>query len=252
MNNNFENKKFISQDNLYEFPYHYLPEKINDIVIKPFRVKYWLYNYLNLVEYFKIFFSRFENKNILDFGFGDGRLIYELKNNSKNKLYGYEISKKALLFFKAFNEKITLFENYDELNKKENYFDFIILSEVIEHIPDSEIKLNVELIHKILKSNGELIVTAPHKNLPIHKKHYRHYNSDSLIESFSNQKFELIEKKFLFKQNIFLTILRKLFFNRYFIINSNILYKLYYKINKKFFFGDENNCEGILLKLKKK
>ena len=122
---------------------------------------------------------------------------------------------------------------------------------MIEHIPDSEIKLNIELIHRILKSNGVLIVTAPHENLPVHKKHYRHYSSDALIGSFSNQKFELIERKFLFKQNIFLTILRKIFFNRYFLINSNILYKLYYKINKKFFFGKEDNCESILLKLKK-
>ncbi len=251
MTEKFNNKRFIAQDSLYEFPYHYLPEKINDTIIKPFRVKYWLYNYLNLIEYFKNFFSRYQNKNILDFGCGDGRLIYELKKNTQNKLYGYEISKKALLFFKAFNGNIELFENYDELNKKENYFDFIILSEVIEHIPDSEIKLNIELIHRILKSNGVLIVTAPHENVPVHKKHYRHYNSNALIGSFSNQKFELIERKFLFKQNIFLTILRKIFFNRYFLINSNILYKLYYKINKKFFFGKENNCESILLKLKK-
>ena len=39
----------------------------------------------------------------LDFGCGDGRFIYEFQKNFNNKLYGYEISEKASLFFKAFN-----------------------------------------------------------------------------------------------------------------------------------------------------
>ena len=252
MHNKLNNEKFAAQDNLYEFPYHYLPEKISNGVIKPFRVKYWLFNYLNLIEYFESFFSRFQNKNILDFGCGDGRLIYELKKDTKNILHGYEVSSKASMFFKAFNKKIKLYEGFEELEKMENCFDYVILSEVIEHIPDEEINKNIELIHKILKNGGEIIVTAPHENLPVHKKHYRHYNSENLLENFPSQKFDLLEKKFLFKKNIFITILRKIFFNRYFLINSNLLHNLYYKINKKFFFGDESNCENILLKLKKK
>ena len=252
MTNQFDKKKFMHQDSMYKFPYHHLPEKISDNVIKPFRVRYWLYNYLNLIHYLKKIFSNYENKNILDFGCGDGRLICELKAESKNNLFGYEISSKASMFFKAFNEKVKLFENYNELKKKENFFDFIILSEVIEHIPDSEVNLNIDLIHDILKKDGIIIVTAPHKNIPVHKKHYRHYDSENLLQNFPSKKFELIEKQFLFKKNIFLTFFRKLFFNRFFIINSNLFYKLYYKVNSKFFFGNENNCETILIKLKKK
>ena len=57
MHNKLNNKKFAAQDNLYEFPYHYLPEKISNEVIKPFRVKYWLFDYLNLIEYFESFFT---------------------------------------------------------------------------------------------------------------------------------------------------------------------------------------------------
>ena len=94
-------------------------------------------------------------------------------------------------------------------------------------------------------------MTAPHKNIPVHKKHYRHYNSENLLQNFTSKKFELIEKSSYLKK-IFLTFLRKLFFNRFFIINSNLFYKLYYKVNSKFFFGNENNCETILIKLKKK
>ena len=166
-------------------------------------------------------------------------------------LHGYEISSKASKFFKAFNEKIKLYEGFEELEKMENYFDYIILSEVIEHMPDTAINKNIDLIHKILKNGGEIIVTAPHENIPVHKKHYRHYNSENLLKNFPSQKFELLEKKFLFKKNIFITILRKIFFNRYFLINSNLLHNLYYKVNKNFFLVMKVTAKIYCLSLKK-
>ncbi len=244
--------KFFAQDNLYNFPYHYLPEKIGDKVIKPFRVYYWLYDYLLLHEYLKDKLKDFKNFKILDFGCGDGKLINSLKGNNNNELFGYEISKKASLFFKAFNPEIDLIENENELTKFENFFDLITFSEVIEHIKDEEIEKNINKIHMILKRNGHLIVTAPHENLPVHKKHYRHYNFQKLMNSFPSEKYELVEKKFLFTSSLFKTLVRKIFFNRFFIINSNLLYKIYFKLNKIYFFSSEKKCETIFLILKKK
>ena len=73
-----------------------------------------------------------------------------------------------------------------------------------------------------------------------------------LINNFDNSKFELVEKKFLFKSSILKLFVRKIFFNRFFIINSNFLFNLYYKLNKMYFFSEEKNCENIFLILKKK
>ncbi len=244
--------KFLAQDNLYNFPYHYLPEKIGEKVIKPFRVYYWLYDYFLLHEFFRKKLSDFKGLKILDFGCGDGKLINSLKQNMENELFGYEISTKASSFFKAFNPEVNLIQNEKDLNKFENFFDVITFSEVIEHIKDEEVDIVVNKIDKILKKKGFLIVTAPHENIPVHKKHYRHYNFQNLINHFPNEKYELVEKKFLFKSSLLKTLVRKVFFNRFYLLNSNLLYKMYFNLNKLYFFSSEKKCETIFIILKKK
>ena len=244
--------QFLSQDTLYNFPYHYIPQSFNNEIIKPFRVHYWLYDYLRLIKYLIERIKKIEGENILDFGCGDGRLINELKKLVRKNIFGYEISTQASKFFYAFNPEIELLNNLNVLKKYKNFFDVINFSEVIEHIPDKEVKENINAIYESLKPNGYLIVTAPHENFPVHKKHYRHYNFETLIANFEENKFTLIEKKFLFKTNIFRTIVRKFFFNRYFIINSNLLFKLFSGLNNFFFFSEEKKCGTIFLMLKKK
>ena len=125
-------------------------------------------------------------------------------------------------------------------------------SEVIEHIPDENIGENIEIIYKIMKKGAILTITAPSDNHPVTEKHYRHYNLNNLLKNFDKSKFELIEKKFLFKSSIFKTIIRKIIFNRFFIINSNLVFKIYFYLNNFFFISDEKNCDTIFLLLKKK
>ena len=248
-----DSDKFLAQDNLYYFPYHYLPVKIAKNIIKPFKVYYWLYDYMLMIDFIKSKIVNLPPSNILDFGCGDGRLLFELKSETKNKYFGYEISKRANMFFNAFNPEVKPINELDDLKNYNNFFDVITFSEVIEHIPENELNLNISVIHSILRKNGLLIVTAPHENIPVHKKHYRHYNLNSLIKNFPVEKYEIIEKKFLFKKEIYLSsLLRKFFFNRFFIVNSNLLHKIYYKYKKKFFFTEEKKSQTILLILKKK
>jgi len=249
---NKEDKIFIKQDNLYNFPYHYLPQKIEDKVFKPFRVHYWLYDYIFLINFLIEKIKKFKHDNLLDFGCGDGRFINDLKRNTKIFLFGYEISVQASSLFKAFNPEAKLINSIDELKKYQDFFDAINFSEVIEHIPSEKILENIDVIYKILKKDGFLMVTAPHENNPVHKKHYRHYNFESLLKNFDTSKFEVIEKKFLFKSNIFKTIFRKLLFNRFFIINSNFIFKIFYYLNNFFFLSEEKNCHTIFILLKKK
>jgi len=247
-----KDKVFIRQNNLYNFPYHYLPQKINNKIFKPFLVYYWLYDYMFLINFLIKKTQSLSYDNFLDFGCGDGRFIADLKKTTKKNLFGYEISKEASLFFKAFNPEIKLINSIDELREYKNFFDVINFSEVIEHIPDEKIIENIDVIYEILKKDGFLIITAPSENNPVNKKHYRHYNFESLVENFDTSKFEIVEKKFLFKSNIFKTTFRKLMFNRIFIINHNFIFKLFYYLNNAFFFSDEKNCDNIFILLKKK
>ncbi len=253
MNKINNSDKFLAQDNLYYFPYHYLPTKTASNIIKPFKVYHWLYDYILMIDFIKSKIFNLSPSTVLDFGCGDGRLLFELKSEKKNQYFGYEISKRAKMLFNAFNPDIKLISELQDLKNYNNFFDVITFSEVIEHIPENEIKLNVDVIYSILKKNGTLIVTAPHENIPVHKKHYRHYNLNSLAQNFPEDKYEIIEKKFLFKkENNFTSILRKIFFNRYFIINSNLMHKIYYTYKKKFLFTDEKKSQTILLIYKKK
>ena len=247
-----EDKTFIRQNNLFNFPYHYLPQKIENKVFKPFRVHYWLYDYIFLINFLVEKIKKLKHDNLLDFGCGDGRFINDLKKTTKKNLFGYEISDQASLFFKAFNPNVKLIGSIDELKKYQDFFDAINFSEVIEHIPDENIIENIDVIYKILKKDGFLLVTAPHENQPVHKKHYRHYNFESLLKNFDTTKFEVIEKRFLFKSNIFKTIFRKLLFNRFFIINYNFIFKIFYYLNIFFFFSEEKNCDTIFILFKKK
>ncbi len=243
---------FLKQDNLYNFPYHYLPQKHSDDIIKPFRVHFWLYDYVFLINYLRKKITNFKHDKFLDFGCGDGRFINEFQKSTKNKLYGYEISDKACLFYKAFNPGSILINEFNELKKYEHFFDAVNFSEVIEHIPDEKINENIEIIYKIMKKNAILTITAPSDNRAVTKKHYRHYNLNSLLKNFDKDKFEVIEKKFLFKSSIFKTIIRKIIFNRFFVINSNLVFKIYFYLNNFFFISNEKNCNTIFLLLKKK
>ena len=109
-------------------------------------------------------------------------------------------------------------------------------SEVIEHIPDENIGENIEIIYKIMKKGAILTITAPSDNHPVTEKHYRHYNLNNLLKNFDKSKFELIEKNFYLNQIFFKTIIRKIIFNRFFIINSNLVFKIYFYLNNFFFF----------------
>ena len=101
--NKEKSKTFARQDNLYGFPYHYLPQKINDKVIKPFRIHHWLYNYVILIDFLIKKIKENNHDKFLDFGCGDGRFINDFKKETKSDLTGYEISELASLLFKALN-----------------------------------------------------------------------------------------------------------------------------------------------------
>ena len=221
-------------------------------VIRPFRIYYWLNDYILLINFLIQQINRYDSSTILDFGCGDGRLLNELKIKNKYNLIGYEISSQASLFFNAFNPQIKLINSTENLKLLADKIDLIIFSEVIEHIPDDKINENINLIYKLLKKDGILIVTAPHENIPVHKKHYRHYNSKTLLNNFDLSMFELVEKRYLFRLSKIKTLIRKILFNRFFIINSELILKLFHLLNKSFLFGSEENCSNLFMVFKKK
>lgn len=83
------------------------------------------------------------NSKILDAGCGNGFLMKELKKNSSlTKFYGLDILKDSISYAKKLNPDSRFFVgNVTDMPFKDDYFDLIICSEVIEHLKNPETAL---------------------------------------------------------------------------------------------------------------
>lgn len=98
-------------------------------------------------------------KKILDVGCGDGTLGIKLIEQN-NIVYGCDIAKISLASAKK-GGIITKFVDLekDEFPYPENFFDYVILGDIIEHIIDTDELL--QKCYKVLKPKGHIIVTTP-------------------------------------------------------------------------------------------
>ncbi|QQG38508.1 MAG: class I SAM-dependent methyltransferase [Candidatus Woesearchaeota archaeon] len=105
-------------------------------------------------------------KRVLDIGCGDGFLELSLKKRF-NEVYGIDVNESDLIIARSINpEKKIHFvkSSATKLPLKNNFFDVVVCTEVIEHIKEDE-KVISE-IRRVLKKKGTLIITTPDKNFP--------------------------------------------------------------------------------------
>jgi len=105
-----------------------------------------------LTELFKL--KNNEKLNLLNLGGGLGQTS-EIISSLKFNVFNLDI---GVINENEKNKKFDL-NSQDQLPYKENYFDFVLCSEVIEHI-ENPWKL-LRDITKILKKNGFIIITTP-------------------------------------------------------------------------------------------
>lgn len=101
--------------------------------------------------------------SILDIGCASG---YYTKLYSKkcNVIYGIDPNKDLIEKAKKENPEIKfIVSNAEKLPFKNENFDFVVLSDVLEHV-ENENK-SMKEVYRVLKKNGEVIITAPHKGL---------------------------------------------------------------------------------------
>jgi len=98
-------------------------------------------------------------ERLLDIGCGDGR-VSELYKEKATKVYGIDISEKALS--EASGRGIeTSFQDLNQLplGFEDNYFNCVVLTDVVEHVINP-LGLLKE-VRRILKDDGRVIVTVP-------------------------------------------------------------------------------------------
>lgn len=107
-------------------------------------------------------------KKVLDMGCGDGKLVYYLsKKDVFKKVCGMDCSsgriKKAQTRCNGVHNASFLLQSFFEYNISFTEYDAIILSEVIEHFTESDLKLLFDLIFS--NYNPDLvIITTPNRS----------------------------------------------------------------------------------------
>lgn len=179
---------------------------------------------------------------VLDAGCGDGRFTGEAVAAGVKNMYGVDYSQKAISFAKLIVTDAN-FQVADliEAPFDDGFFDVIFFIETLEHIIPEKIDILLKGLSRILKKDGELIVTVPsmHNGKPSpESKHYQHFTPESL-EKTLNTHFEIVE--ILGQDNVRfhpLKIVYKLLDNKYWDIK--VLRRFYNtKIWPKYF----NECE---------
>lgn len=119
------------------------------------------YHRINIAHDF-IPFDKYRHK-LLDIGFGQGALEEKLhKSNKCSELWGIDISKKSVSDKKIKYPKWKfIIGDITKVNLPKNYFDYIVVLEVLEHINPSKILTVLSKIHASLKDGGHIIISVP-------------------------------------------------------------------------------------------
>lgn len=117
--------------------------------------------FLDKVNIIKSFFRK-RHGRLLDLGFGTGRIEKELERDKcRLKIWGLDISSQAVVEArKSLRGNFTL-GSVLSLPYKTSFFDFVIVLDVMEHIPPSKTLRVYSEIYRVLREGGQLIVSVP-------------------------------------------------------------------------------------------
>lgn len=178
-----KNRKFFKSINDYNFTYFLTIKLINRV-----------FSYLKKKEI-----------TVLDLGCGVGAIDFYLAKKG-HKILGVDISEEAVSIANAYKDFANIKSANFEVNDVTSYtakknFDFVICSEVIEHVKDEHKLLTT--IYNSLKKNGYLLLTTPSINAPLYKLglltkfdqdvgHLRRYDFHELKKKLEKYNFEIV------------------------------------------------------------
>ena len=198
-----------------------------------------------------------KNKHIVvaDIGCGDGVLSYLIRKKSLARVFGVDPSLEAIMIARNKLRQLKIKDcsfkvgSGYELPFKNNYFDYVVLADVIEHV--REPKKLLDETYRILKRNGIIILSSVirQEGKVGDHLHTREYTSLELIKLL--EKNYIVIKIVMFSPNWF-TELYKIsipFFGwkpqpyRYFMNLIHALFKVNIFMLK---FGEKFTCQTLI------
>ena len=219
------------QDDLYEFPYHYLPTLEANKVIRLHRQLSWGLEYLTYMSYVAGVIQTHAPQSLIDVGCGEGRLVHVLKD-AVPAIVGLDMSKRAIAFARAFNPDVEFICGDISTLPRSRKFSFVTLIEVLEHVPDDGISKFIQSIGEHIETNGLLLISVPTTNMLLRAKHYRHYTLDSLRDSILPY-FSIREYRWLYRRSPMTRVLRLILCNRLFTTNWHAIRRAVWYIHQK-------------------
>lgn len=220
------------QEYQYSFHHHYVPQYkkgFSTAVFSGFGI-----NHVSTLEFLFDKLDEIPFLSLCDVGSGDGRLVKEISERYPDKrVCGIDYSERAINLAKGFNPSL-LFIKADIINDNiKDKFDILTLIEVFEHIPLDQAEQFVIALKDLLNDNGKLLLTVPHSNKRVSKKHYQHFTSQSLKAYFEPHFSVEDEIHFEKPKHWGLFFIRRLLKNKLFILNSKRLLNWIYRVYKK-------------------
>ena len=167
-------------------------------------------------------------KSFLDVGCGDGSLLYAMNGKKyfdDKIIYAVDLSQNRINLCKKINPNFRCFVN-DACNMKninDNSIDFLVSTQVIEHVPNDEDMIR-EIARVIRKENNIVYISTVfkkwygwyfyrcNKKWTLDPTHLREYTSDNqLLDILKKYNFDILEsKKTLFWFSVSHFILRRM------------------------------------------
>lgn len=151
-----------------------------------------------------------EGDRYLDFGCGDGELLYQISKQGNYQLDGIEIEGKAAQRAAQRKEVELFVGELTEADYPDNYFQLVSMIHVFEHLPNpSEV---VNILSQIIREDGYLIIEQPNieswqakvfKGKWLHLDPPRHLNffgPDALTRLLGQYGFKEVERSFFSPQ----------------------------------------------------
>lgn len=140
---------------LYEkyYPRNYMPASGKK---KMFWLRYISNNMINSES--PVYFVKETRGKLLDIGCGNGDAL-SVFHEKGFECYGIEIDSQAASFCNSRGLSVKQHDNLNHLDYPDDYFDVIIMAQVIEHIDNAEILLKE--INRILRPDGKVYITTP-------------------------------------------------------------------------------------------
>ncbi|MBT3342245.1 MAG: class I SAM-dependent methyltransferase [Gemmatimonadetes bacterium] len=205
------------QEEEYAFPYHYLPNRVGSS-LSNVRFLRWGWEYACYLHHMGAAVDDLNPGSHLDVGCGDGRLFHVTQSTDRRRA-GTDFSLRSLDYARAFNPDVEF--HTDLASFGDETFDVVTAVEVLEHIPDDGVDDFLKSLVQRLKPGGHLLISVPSTAIPLHPKHYRHYDGALLGNQVAGAcpELELVQYDHIYRRSRLIDLFTRLTLNRFIVLD---------------------------------